>query len=141
MKHTKIIIMAAIIGLTCIGSVASHGHGRGGGRDSGAWDCGGRDHGTWDRGAWDNRHNTAAEAVTVNGTLQLIDGQIVVVSDNITYITRDIQRLNGFIEGLKEGAAVKVEGQASTVPLNANARFLRVSKLTVGGKDYTFPIR
>ena len=76
----------------------------------------------------------------MSGTLQLVDGQIVVMGGGTTYITRDIQRLVGFIEGLKEGATVKVEGVASAPLMNANALFLRVSKLTVGGKDYTFPI-
>ncbi|GMO48422.1 MAG: hypothetical protein Ta2G_03970 [Termitinemataceae bacterium] len=129
MKRTKIIVMASLIAFAGIGSIAAHGHD--GGHGGNGWGGNGR-HG----GAWGAMGGTAAEAVKVTGTLQLVDGQIVIVSGSITYITHDIQRLVGFIEGLKEGATVKVEGEARAVPVNPNARFLRVSKLSVGGKDY-----
>jgi hypothetical protein len=79
--------------------------------------------------------------VTVSGNLELVNGQIAVVSDGVTYIAGGLRWLTGFIDGIKEGAAVSLEGWARTAPLNDNTRFLRISKLTVGGKDYTFPAR
>jgi hypothetical protein len=88
-----------------------------------------------------SRRGVAGEAVTVSGNLELVDGQIAVVADGITYIAGGLRWLTGFIDGIKEGAAVSLEGWARTAPFNADTRFLRISKLTVGGKDYTFPAR
>ncbi|GHV88143.1 hypothetical protein AGMMS50267_05030 [Spirochaetia bacterium] len=85
------------------------------------------------------RQPVPAETVTVNGNLQLVEGRIAVVSDGKTYFTHDLQRLTGFIDGLKEGASVTLEGAAYPVPNNADARFLRVTKLTFNGKTYDFP--
>jgi hypothetical protein len=87
------------------------------------------------------RRDAAGETVTVSGNLELVDGQIAVVADGITYIAGGLRWLTGFIDGIKEGAAVSLEGWARAAPFNADTRFLRVSKLTVGGKDYTFPTR
>jgi hypothetical protein len=87
------------------------------------------------------RRGVAGEAVTVSGNLELVDGQIAVVADGITYIAGGLRWLTGFIDGIKEGAAVSLEGWARTAPFSDNTRFLRISKLTVGGKDYTFPAR
>ncbi|GHT74027.1 hypothetical protein FACS1894124_3290 [Spirochaetia bacterium] len=88
----------------------------------------------------EGRHQPVpAETVTVNGTLQLVEGRIAVVSDGKTYFTHDLQRLIGFIDGLKESASVTLEGAAYPVPNNADARFLRVTKLTFNGKTYDFP--
>jgi hypothetical protein len=81
------------------------------------------------------------ETVTVNGNLQFIEGRIAVIADGKTYYTNGpFQRLFGFVDGLKEGAAVKLDGAASPVPLNPGARFLWVTKLTFNGKTYDFPI-
>jgi hypothetical protein len=87
------------------------------------------------------RRNAAGETVTVSGNLALVDGQIAVIADGITYIAGGLRWLIGFIDGLKEGAAVSLEGWARTSPFNPDTRLLRISKLTVDGKDYTFPIR
>ncbi|GHT62293.1 hypothetical protein FACS1894109_21120 [Spirochaetia bacterium] len=122
MKKTRGIFMIALIGLLCAGSL---------------W-AGGRDRGSDGRKS-SARTAAAAEAVTINGTLQLVEGRIAVVADGKTYYTSGIQRLIGFIDGLKEGATVRLEGSASAVPLNSNAKFLRITKLTFNGKTYDFP--
>jgi hypothetical protein len=119
MKKKTQIFMFALIGLLCAGSVWAQDWGHGPGR----------------RG-----NLPPAETVTVNGTLQLVEGRIALVADGKTYYTNGpFQRLIGFIDGLKEGAAVRLEGPATTVPLNPNARFLWVTKLTFNGKTYDFP--
>lgn len=122
MKKTRSILMIALIGLLCAGSL---------------W-AGGRDRGSDGQKGFP-RTAVAAEAVTINGTLQLVEGRIAVVADGKTYYTSGIQRLIGFVDGLKEGATVRLEGSASAVPLNSNAKFLRVTKLTFNGKTYDFP--
>jgi hypothetical protein len=79
---------------------------------------------------------TQAQTVTVEGKLALINGMIGMKSGTKTYYLPTLGRLAGFVEGIKEGASVKVEGYA--YPLAAAPEYvtLAVTKLTVGGKDY-----
>ncbi|MFH2115440.1 MAG: hypothetical protein ABIJ86_13125, partial [Spirochaetota bacterium] len=44
--------------------------------------------------------------------------------------------LYGYLDTLKDGAAVKLEGYAVSVPLAVDTFVLQVTKLNVGGKDY-----
>ncbi|MDR1248824.1 MAG: hypothetical protein LBK63_05920 [Treponema sp.] len=158
MKDSKRIFAAALIGLVCAGTAAARDRGgdRGGGygpchdnygRRHDGFDRRGGDYGPrregfdWRGGGYGSRRDAAGETVAVSGNLELVDGQIAVVADGVTYIAGGLRWLTGFIEGIKEGAAVSLEGWARTTPFNANTRFLRISKLTVGGKDYTFPAR
>ncbi|GHV92536.1 hypothetical protein AGMMS50268_30390 [Spirochaetia bacterium] len=124
MKKTTGIFMVVLIGLLCAGSL---------------W-AGGRDRG-FDGRKSSPRIAAPAEAVTINGTLRLVEGRIAVVADGKTYYTTGLQRLIGFVDGLKEGAVVRLEGSATAVPLNSNAKFLRVTRLTFNGKTYDFPDR
>jgi hypothetical protein len=82
------------------------------------------------------RQTPAAEQVTVSGNLSIVHGRIAVVSDDTTYYTGGLNRLVGFIDGLKEGARVSLEGAAYQLPNAETAKFLRVNKLTLNGKDY-----
>ena len=72
------------------------------------------------------------ESITVEGTLQLQNGFIAVKSGDTVYYVPMLQRLVGFIEGLKEGNTVTIEGYA-------NKNFLRPTKVALGGKSYDFP--
>ncbi|MDR1786547.1 MAG: hypothetical protein LBR23_08850, partial [Spirochaetaceae bacterium] len=56
--------------------------------------------------------------------------------DKKTYYAAGIQRLVGFIDGLKEGATVTLEGGAVSLPRDTDSYVLRVSKLTLNGKVY-----
>ncbi|MDR2759608.1 MAG: hypothetical protein LBB78_09535, partial [Spirochaetaceae bacterium] len=47
-----------------------------------------------------------------------------------------IDRLIGFVDGLKEGASVTLEGYEFPVPADAEYRYLRVFRLNFNGKDY-----
>ena len=129
MKKKTRIFMLALIGLLCAGSVWAH--------DTG---FGPRDPGRG-REPRDRVNPPPAEAVTVSGNLQLVEGHIALIADGKTYFVKGIQRLIGFIDGLKEGAAVRLEGFAIPVPLNSGARFLRVTKLTFNGKAYDLPAK
>ncbi|MDR3342231.1 MAG: hypothetical protein LBT14_05485 [Treponema sp.] len=77
-----------------------------------------------------------AEAVTVSGNLALVNGRIAVKSGNTIYYVAGIQQLIGFIDGLKEGATVTLEGSASSIPVAPEYRFLWVSALKFNGKEY-----
>jgi len=81
-----------------------------------------------------NRPN--AESVNISGNLTLVRGRIAVISNDLTYFAVGLNRYVGFIDGLKDGAAVTLQGNAFPVPQNEKARFLQVQKLTLAGKDY-----
>ncbi|MFQ3621278.1 MAG: hypothetical protein SNJ78_10105 [Spirochaetales bacterium] len=78
------------------------------------------------------------ELVKVDGTLSLINGMIGVKSGSKTYYTPMLARLAGFIEGIKEGGFVRLEGYAFPIPAAPEYNMLRVTKLSVGGKEYDF---
>ena len=82
---------------------------------------------------------TEPAMITVNGTLELNDGMILLKSGSATYLTRGLERLVGFIDGLKEGSQVTIEGYTSG-PLDGETtnfdRKLRPVKLTHNGKNY-----
>jgi hypothetical protein len=74
------------------------------------------------------------ETVSVTGTLQLQNGFIVLVSGENVYNVPMLMRLSGFVDGIKEGKQVTVEGYG-------NRNMLHPTKLTVDGKTYDFPVR
>ena len=142
--------MVALIGLLCAGSLWAHGQGRGDGSPKDTLHRGQayppvmgpqrRGDGPSSEAPRGSRGNPApAEMVTIDGTLQLVEGHIAVVTEGKTYFVNGLQRLIGFIDGLKENAELRLEGAATAVPFNANARFLWVTKLTFNGKTYDLP--
>jgi hypothetical protein len=71
------------------------------------------------------------EPVMVSGTLQLMNGQIVLSGGgNTFYYVPALTRLIGFVDGLREGAQVNVEG------FSLGGGFLQLTKFTIGGRDY-----
>jgi len=88
-----------------------------------------------ERGQMSPRH-PAADPVTISGSLIVAHGFPALKDGDVTYIVGGIKRLNGFVDGLREGAQVTVEGKAFTSPRDANLKFLRPSTLTLGGKTY-----
>jgi hypothetical protein len=87
---------------------------------------------------WQNRRSStpAPETITISGALQLIKGRIAMVYQGKTYYIAGLSRLVGFIDGLKEGAQVTLEGNAASLRGNTETLFFRVSKLTINGKEY-----
>jgi hypothetical protein len=74
---------------------------------------------------------------TIRGTLGLSNGRISVVSGNITYYVRGLERHVGFIDGLKEGAQVSLEGYASAPTIEGQReRLFYPVTLTLNGKNY-----
>ena len=71
------------------------------------------------------------QSVSVNGTLQLQNGQIVVVNGNTFYYVPTLQRYVGFIDGLREGARISIDGFV-------NGNFMVPTKLNLNGKTYDF---
>ena len=78
----------------------------------------------------------AAETVTVTGSMVVARGMPALKSGEVTYFVSGISRLIGFVDGLREGAQVTVEGRSMANPRDETVKFLRVSKLTIGGRSY-----
>jgi hypothetical protein len=78
-----------------------------------------------------------APKTTISGTLGLSNGRISVVSGNITYYVRGLGRFVGFIDGLKEGAQVSLEGYAAAPAIEGQKdRLFNPVTLTLNGKNY-----
>jgi len=74
---------------------------------------------------------------TIKGTLGLSNGRIAVVSGNITYYVGGLGRFVNFIDGLKEGAQVSLDGYASAPTIEGQKdRLFYPVKLTLNGKTY-----
>jgi hypothetical protein len=74
---------------------------------------------------------------SIRGTLGLSNGRVSVVSGNITYYVRGLERFVGFIDGLKEGAQVSIDGYAAAPTVEGQTdRLFRAVKLTLNGKTY-----
>lgn len=87
---------------------------------------------------WGGRQPLVSETVTVTGTMVVSNGIPALKSGEVTYYIGGINRLIGFVDGLKEGAQVTVEGSSIATPSNNNFKFLTPSKLTFNGKTYEF---
>jgi hypothetical protein len=79
-----------------------------------------------------NDRQRAPVKVTVEGVLQLEKGVVAVASGDSVYLVPVLTRYIGFIEGLKEGAKVSVEGSQFR-------NFIQPVKVTINGKSYDFP--
>ena len=86
-----------------------------------------------DRGERQDRRSRQREAksVTIDGTLQLEKGFVAVASGDSVYYVPMLTRYIGFIEGLKEGKKVSVEGYEFR-------KFIHPKKVTIDGKSYDF---
>jgi hypothetical protein len=74
---------------------------------------------------------------SVNGTLTLKSGRIVLKEGSTIYYTRGLERFIGFIDGLQEGSQVTMEGYVSAPSIEGeNERLFFPVKLTLNGKVY-----
>ncbi|MDR1174028.1 MAG: hypothetical protein LBK83_00980 [Treponema sp.] len=101
----------------------------------------------------------ALEQKTLSGTLVVEYGQIALRAEDGLYYVRGLGQLAGFVDGLKEGAAVTVQGtvwapewkhrntwpehegqKAEIAPRAGDSqgsfRVIRAEKLSLNGKDY-----
>ena len=80
---------------------------------------------------WGNRRGTTSQTITVTGTLQLQNGVIAVVNGNTAYYVPTLTQYIGFIEGLREGAQVSIEGYVS-------GNYVQPTRVTISGRSYDF---
>jgi hypothetical protein len=114
MKHTQRVILSVLIAFVCVRAVFAKNH-------------------RYDRGCVP----PVGTAVTVSGTLQLINGEIAVAQSGNTYYVGRLHHLIGFVSGLQEGATVTLKGTAYQIPLATNFYKLSLSEMTISGRTYT----
>ena len=74
---------------------------------------------------------------TIKGTLKLSGERFTVVSGNITYSVRGLERFIGVVDGLKDGAQVSLEGYAiAPTTEGQKERVFNPVRLTLNGKSY-----
>lgn len=74
------------------------------------------------------------EKITLEGTLELVNARVAIKKDAKTYYVAIPSRLFGFVDGLKEGVSVKIEGYSHEVYGVKDSYTVRPEKLTVAGK-------
>ena len=90
---------------------------------------------------WNQRGLPPAEAAAVSGNLVVAHGMPAIRSGGTTYLVFGISRLTGFVDGLKEGAHVTIEGMSLVSQRDSNIKFLRPTTMTLDGRNYdlSFP--
>jgi len=76
------------------------------------------------------------EKTTVTGNLTIVRGMIAVKNSDMSYIIPGLFRFVGFIETLKDGVQVTIEGNAVNRNTEAKTAVLMPLKLTISGKEY-----
>jgi hypothetical protein len=79
---------------------------------------------------------TPPEKTTISGNLGISGGMLSLESGGVLYYVRGLDRFIGFIDGLKEGAALSLEGYAVDSPRFGEAKIFRVTELRLNGKTY-----
>jgi len=119
----KKIVTVCIVALTAIGAVSAQAFGGG--------------PGMMGQGFQPQAQVQAAQVkTTIEGKLALVQGHPSIIIKDKTYFVQLPQTLYGFIDGLKEGATVKLEGYELAIPYAPNSYFFRTTMLTIGAKSY-----
>jgi hypothetical protein len=79
---------------------------------------------------------SAGEELTLNGELGWVNGRIAIKTEDKTYFVSGLQRLFGFVDGLKEGAQLTLTGRAYGVSYIPEYGFFRTEKVSFNGKNY-----
>jgi hypothetical protein len=132
MKRTILVFTLAVF---AIAMVSAQGNDRWGRGQRQGFSPRGPQSQSWNRGQ-QQRQITPPESASVSGNLTIVQGMIAVKNNDTTYLVRGLNRYVGFIDGLKEGAAVTLEGFARSTPQDEKVKFMSVQKLTLNGKDY-----
>ena len=77
-----------------------------------------------------------ARPIAIEGTLRLHNGHLAVASGESLYYIPALARYTGFIDGLKEGVRVAVEGYVT----GYSGALIHPVKITVNARSYEFPI-
>jgi hypothetical protein len=75
----------------------------------------------------------------VSGKLAWVNGRIAVKAGEKTIFASGLKRLIGFVDGIKEGADVKLEGREFLGRNSGDPSFFQTIKVTFNGKEYDIP--
>jgi len=95
-----------------------------------------------DRRNMGNRRNgdvpprVAPVQTSVTGNLTIANGMIAIKDGDTTYVIPGLMRYVGFIDSLKDGAQVTIEGTVMSRQADAKIKRLIPGKLTIGSKEY-----
>jgi hypothetical protein len=91
------------------------------------------------------------DPITISGKLVLVNGHIAVQDGNtVYYAAGGVDRLFGFVDGLKEGSSVTVDGyardlsgqkKANETAETVSVKILVITKLVIGNKSYDLPVQ
>jgi hypothetical protein len=72
----------------------------------------------------------------IQGVLGFVNGRIAVIDGETTYYVRGLDRLFGFVDGLKEDAEVTLEGYVLNIPPAPEYKYFLAEKLVFNNKEY-----
>jgi hypothetical protein len=87
-------------------------------------------------GPRNNFYGERPKTSSLSGVLEAVNGRIALRSDDTLYYVNGLRDLIGFVDGLKEGAQVALEGYVFPVPDTAEYRLFQVTRLTFNQRDY-----
>ena len=73
---------------------------------------------------------------SVTGNLTIANGMIAIKDGDTTYVIPGLMRYVGFIDGLKDGAQVTIEGAVMSRRADVKIKRLIPHTLTIGSKEY-----
>jgi hypothetical protein len=76
------------------------------------------------------------ETTTISGKLSILNSLIAVETENQTYYVHGFQHLINFVDGLKEGASVSLEGYVLPYQNDKENLHFVSTNLTLNGKSY-----
>lgn len=117
----KKIILPVVLAIAMTGAVSAQGYGFGPGR------------GTMSAPAV-QAQLPAPVIESIEGKLELVNAAPAIKVGTVTYLVRIPGGLWGFIDGLKEGAHVKLEGYKFPIPAQKDTFVFHVEKLTLAGR-------
>jgi len=80
--------------------------------------------------------SSTPEKITVRGNLAVTQDMIAVISGNTTFLVPELKKYSGFIDDLKDGAPVTIEGSALNNPDDSKVKTIIPDKMTLAGKEY-----
>ena len=88
----------------------------------------------------DVRGQNRRETISLNGTLEVVNGRIALKTGQQSYFIHGLRPLIGFVDDLKEGASVSLEGFVLPNNFGGMPHTFRVTKVAVGNKSYELPL-
>ena len=76
------------------------------------------------------------EKTSVTGNLTIASGMAAIKSNDATYLIPGLIQYAGFIEGVKDGAQVTIEGISAPRRADVKTVMLMPTKLIIGNKEY-----